>query len=54
MRLTLEGKLGEMVNLGEKIYWDIGLPKSNLITLVQEGVSEPEMQFEEVEFAFRL
>jgi hypothetical protein len=40
MHLELEGELREMVNLGENIQWEIGLPESNLVSLVQEGIYE--------------
>jgi hypothetical protein len=52
--LELEGELREMVYLGEKIQWEIGLLESNLVALVDEGISEPEVQFEEVEFALQI
>jgi hypothetical protein len=41
-----------MVNLVKKIQGEVGLLESNLITLVQEGVFELEMQFGKIEFAF--
>jgi hypothetical protein len=32
--LTLQGELKEMVSLGKHVQWEIGLPDSDLITLV--------------------
>ena len=41
VRLALERKLWEMVDLGEQIQGQIGLPEPNLVTLVQEDFPEP-------------
>ena len=41
MGLTFDGKLKEIMNLGEEIQGEIGLPESNFIALVQEHLPEP-------------
>ena len=39
--LALERKLWEMMNLGEHIEGQIGLPEANLVALVQKDFPEP-------------
>jgi hypothetical protein len=52
--LALEGKLGEIMNLGEEIQWQIGLPESNFVALVQENLPEPRLEIREVETAYSI
>jgi hypothetical protein len=41
MGLAFEGKLKEIMNLGEEIQGQIGLPESNFVALVQENLPKP-------------
>jgi hypothetical protein len=44
MGLAFEGEFGEVVDLGKKVQGKIGLPKSNLITLVLENLPKPRLE----------